>query len=222
MELNKRVVIVGNGSSSLNAKNGSFIDDSEIVIRIKSFIITGFEEYVGTRTTIWNTKWFSFLDSSYDKQVRLWLPFVDPALPIADNSLKAINDYMLQKNFSDKKIDLELHDKLLEKVGKDYVQFLSLDELQSSFKELNMDTKLVYTKGGISLMHPTTYFYSIFLALRRFKDYKIYVTGFDGFTQGYYWNAGNINKHKKTWPHFYQIENLYIKKLIYSNRITLL
>lgn len=220
--LHKRIVIVGNGSSSLNGKNGSFINESEIVIRIKSFVLEGFEEWVGSRTTIWNTKWFSFLDSNYKQKVNIWLPFINPNLNIHNTQLKTVNDYMFRKNFSDKSFNIDLHNKLMLEVGKDFVELLTLSELEDSLKELNIDSKLIYTKGGVSVFHPTTYFYSIFLSLRRFKNYEIYITGFDGFTQGYYWDVGNIKKHKKAWPHSYEIEKLYIKKLIYSKQVTLI
>lgn len=213
---NKRVVVVGNGSSSLTNKNGSFIDDSEIVIRIKSFVTNGFEEYIGNKTDIWFTKWFSFLDEP--KSINLWLPFVDPLEIIPNKNLAVINDSMFAKCFSNNKPDLELHKDLANQYN---AKMLTINELEDSFTALRAPTaKLVYTKGGLSVMHPTTYFYAIFLSLTRFKDYKIYVTGFDGFTQGYYWNPGQIKKHKKTWPHYYEQEKLYIKKLIYSNRIT--
>jgi hypothetical protein len=217
--LNKRVVIVGNGSNSLNTKNGVFIDNSEEVIRIKGFVLNGFEEYVGSKTTIWNTKWFSYLESNYREDVKLWMPFVDPRTVIENKNIDEVNQYMFLNNFSNKIADLKLHNNLLVKVGESNVEFLSIEELEESLIELKIDANLFYTKGGLNIIHPTTYFYSIFLALKRFRNYEIYITGFDGFTQGYYWNPGSIKKHDKSWPHFYEIEKLYIKKLLYSGKI---
>jgi len=63
---------------------------------------------------------------------------------------------------------------------------------------------------------------SIFLCLKRYPDYKIFVTGCDGFEKGYYWNLNETKKINKTWPHQYEKENLYIKKLIYTNKIHLI
>ena len=49
------VVIVGNGTSVLDADYGEAIDAHAIVLRFNSYIINGFERHVGTKTDIWLT-----------------------------------------------------------------------------------------------------------------------------------------------------------------------
>ena len=52
----KKVLVIGNGTSCLNDKVGMKIDSEfEVVIRLNDYVISGFEEYVGTREDIWCT-----------------------------------------------------------------------------------------------------------------------------------------------------------------------
>lgn len=50
-----RVIIVGNGTSVLDHKNGNLIDGFDVVVRMNSFRTKGFEDYTGTKTNIWFT-----------------------------------------------------------------------------------------------------------------------------------------------------------------------
>ena len=54
------IVVVGNGSSILESNLGRFIDTFDDVVRFNFFEINGFEQHVGTKTTIW------FRNSGYD------------------------------------------------------------------------------------------------------------------------------------------------------------
>ena len=70
------VVIVGNSPTSLLNKIGNKIDSFEKVIRVNKCVTSGYEEYIGKRTSIWSTtdneRWnFYTPDSIEDK--RLWL-----------------------------------------------------------------------------------------------------------------------------------------------------
>lgn len=220
----KRVVIVGNGGSSLTKKNGTFIDESEIIIRLKNFVLEGYEEYVGTKTTIWCTKWFSFLESNYQHlNVEMWLPFIDPNKPIQCSKLNKINKYLFCTNFHDNSYNVTLHNSLC--VNKNVVT-LSTEELQESLLQLNITDKLVYINNKLTIIQPTTFFNSVFLAAKRFPDHEIYLTGCDQFSQGLYWNLNywteeRIKLKNKKWPHYYPLETLYIKKLT-RDRLTLI
>ncbi len=46
-------VLVGNGPSSLEARNGDKIDAFEHVVRLNNYMIEGFEAFVGSKTTLW-------------------------------------------------------------------------------------------------------------------------------------------------------------------------
>jgi hypothetical protein len=62
----KRIVIVGNGTSLLDRKNGSLIDDFECVVRFNSYKIKGYEDHVGTKTNIWFTVNKAHIDEIQD------------------------------------------------------------------------------------------------------------------------------------------------------------
>lgn len=49
------LILVGNGTSLLDNKNGSIIDSYDTVVRFNSFKILGYELYVGEKTDIWAT-----------------------------------------------------------------------------------------------------------------------------------------------------------------------
>jgi len=219
-----KVCVVGNGGSSL-ALNGKFIDSCDVVIRIKGFSLLGYEDYVGSKTDIWCTKWFSFQentlkDTLIKENVKIWLPFIDPESYIHDAKIRTVNDYIFSNNFIKKSIDISLHQQLKTEIPTNNIQFLTEEELKFMFNCLNINSKLRYTTSGVNVMHPTTYICAIILALRRFSGCDLYITGFDGFNQGYYWDLNEEKKHRKTWPHEYQREILYIKKLIYTKRVT--
>ena len=52
---NQGIILVGNGISILNKKNGSKIDSFKNIVRFNSFKIKGYEEYTGEKTSIWVT-----------------------------------------------------------------------------------------------------------------------------------------------------------------------
>lgn len=49
------IIIVGNGTSITDHKNGNKIDAFDTVLRFNGFKINGYEEYTGTKTNIWFT-----------------------------------------------------------------------------------------------------------------------------------------------------------------------
>ena len=226
-KFNKNLIIVGNGGSSLNSKNGKFIDKCDIVIRVKSFITNGFEEFVGSKTDIWCTKWFSYLESPFKNEInfdntKLWLPILDPNTSSEDKSLSTIKEYIFKNNFRSRELEILKHNELLNEIGHNNIFLLTEKELKQIIEILQINSNVIHTKSGLNVFHPTTYLLSIFLSLKRFPDHHIHITGFDSFKKGYYWNLNENKKYTKSWPHHYNREELYIKKLIYSNLITVL
>ena len=57
------MIIVGNGTSLLNASNGSKIDAFKNVVRFNAFAIKGYENFVGTKTTH-----LYYVNHSYEKR----------------------------------------------------------------------------------------------------------------------------------------------------------
>ena len=68
--MNNKLIVVGNGSSLLDKKNGELIDSHEEVLRFNFFSTEKFEEYVGTKTTMW------FTGTNFsEKNWRITLPY---------------------------------------------------------------------------------------------------------------------------------------------------
>ncbi len=63
------VVIVGNSLNLLETKRGDVIDNCDIVVRMGSYCIDGYEEYVGTKTDIFCTIANMFCKNSPDDSV---------------------------------------------------------------------------------------------------------------------------------------------------------
>jgi hypothetical protein len=63
------ILIVGNGSTLLNQKNGAKIDTFQKVVRFNSFKIKSFEDFVGTRTTSWVTCNRCHLGEKFDEVI---------------------------------------------------------------------------------------------------------------------------------------------------------
>jgi hypothetical protein len=53
IDLNKEIIVIGNGSSVLQYKIGEIIDKFGNIIRFNDFQTKGYEKYIGSRTTIW-------------------------------------------------------------------------------------------------------------------------------------------------------------------------
>lgn len=66
----KTIVIVGNGLSALDYKAGKFIDNCDEIVRFNNYKTDGFEEYVGSKTTIWVFN--SNTDAIKDRDYRLF------------------------------------------------------------------------------------------------------------------------------------------------------
>ncbi len=50
-----KTIIIGNASTVLNKKRGKEIDQFDNVVRLNDFITKDYEEYIGSKTTIWST-----------------------------------------------------------------------------------------------------------------------------------------------------------------------
>lgn len=74
-----KVVVVGNGPSILDAKNGKLIDAFDEVIRFNDYTIEGFQDHTGQRTTLWST-FFRNPDRTV-KHPRVFLPHESTSSP---------------------------------------------------------------------------------------------------------------------------------------------
>lgn len=161
-------IIVGNASSMLNHKNGNIINKFDKVIRLNKFVISGFEEYVGTKTDIYCSKW---LNMSYNLNIvnlvaNIWLPYPKPPRWWNTNG-----------NF--KEISQEQHDKYIQEFNIKHVSYLNDDktkEMEEVFK---------------NICQPSTGLIALMMATQELPNYKLYYTGFDNFSTGWYWDVNH-------------------------------
>ena len=70
------VVVIGNSPTSLLNKMGKKIDSFEKVIRVNKCVTSGYEDYIGKRTSIWSTtdneRWDFYIPDSIEDR-RVWL-----------------------------------------------------------------------------------------------------------------------------------------------------
>lgn len=68
----EKVVLVGNGASLIDSRLGERIDAFPTIIRFNDFVIRGFEDDVGNRTTIWST-WYKGSPNQLPGLDEIWL-----------------------------------------------------------------------------------------------------------------------------------------------------
>lgn len=99
---NKKIILVGNGPSLSKSYLGNIIDNFDDVVRFNNYEISGFEEHVGNKTTIWarnNSKTVKVRDTSVFDKVLI----VSPAWNFGNtNSIKKNykNGFVIPSSFS--------------------------------------------------------------------------------------------------------------------------
>lgn len=58
------ITVIANGESALSTRCGSMINDCDIVVRMGRYITTGYESFVGTKTTIHGTARWKYTGTS--------------------------------------------------------------------------------------------------------------------------------------------------------------
>lgn len=111
------IILVGNGPSVLDKKNGEIIDSFGEVVRFNWYHIEGYEEYVGTRTDIWFTSVYTGYgfnraaekykvvyrhswewDPAEDKIYNELLKYDNPIIKVEEKEVLEIRKYMGKEN----------------------------------------------------------------------------------------------------------------------------
>lgn len=158
-----RAVLICSGESATNNKHGNAIDESEFVIRVNKFVTTGYEEYVGTKTSICCAKWHKMPPEAKIAD-EVWFPHPKP--PTMWHALGGTNEITID----DHNINLKSRG-----FSEDHVlKFLHQSDqtlLDSNFKK------------GV----PSVGIIAIQMALREIGP-PIHVIGFDFMLSGWYWD----------------------------------
>jgi hypothetical protein len=237
MNYKKQIIVVGNGSDILQHKNGCKIDSFECVVRMGSCKINGYEEYVGTKTDLYRSSW----DRMFEDSNGVLLPikngvisknflFLEPDNDVFYESITDANNTALKKIFYKQKFakhrfhellsckipERLLHDYFIKNISNLYsthnIMYMSIKQRIDAFKRLNnvlQFEKAFLPSGGIC---------TLLYVLDTYKDYSVWITGFDGFTTKYYWRSNNVYFNVHSSIH----ERLFLQQLIKKNIIKVL
>jgi hypothetical protein len=231
-----KICIVGNGASALSKHNGNFIDSCEYVVRIKNFKTKGFENFVGTKTNIFSSKWFCWFDRitndplkfEFLKDVKtLLFMFPDER---TEETKPDRNEYvnLYQKLQLKNELPYPLsgwsdHEALLEKFDLKNKQILyfsteNVKELCCDILKIDKINYLIAKKNRQTLIEPTCGIRTIFKILKQFPTSEIFLTGFDGFKTSWYWDPD----HKINISHHYLPERMYLTYLKKTKQVVFL
>jgi hypothetical protein len=182
------ILIIGNSYEILNKKLGEKIDKFNTVVRVGKYNITGFKECAGSKTDIVSTIYYNIREGDKDKKLIL------------------VNHY----NLDDKTrvvptVNLNLENVIHTHTRNDDIEI-------TDFFKTNLSHNIDLYDNNFSLG-----FRTIFLILKLFPHYKIYIYGFDFFKSGYYFNPNHNRNLGNRHPYIY--ERICVKKLVSKNKI---
>ena len=226
-----KVCVVGNGASALNNKNGKFIDTCDVVIRMKHFELDGYTDYVGSKTDIYSSRWFSWTDAFRNKPEKwkdiingvseYWFMFCDPYMSYTPDTQYVSNyiEYVFKNDVAEKNGNVSVHEKNISKfnLSIEKIKYMPYNVICELAGELNLPTDIIHDKyNNNGIIEPSAGVRTLAMALDRFEK-NIYITGFDSFlNSSWYWDPNHpVNQS----CHCYTREHLYIKKLLITNRI---
>ena len=138
-----KIVIIGNGASAIRKKNGDRINNCDKVIRMKQYVTTGFERYVGTKIDIYASKWFSWFDNfkPYSPKImshvinvdEFWFMFTNP------NHVHTEID-----RYTDKYIEFSLKNDTPEKTGDIHAHYKNIDLFNIDESKIRYMTPTIY------------------------------------------------------------------------------
>lgn len=107
LDLESKVIIVGNSPNVLKNEYGSLIDSYDIVIRINKCVTKNYEKYIGSKTDIWATthnskKWYGedYIPDNYENITQIWKRTPKTTLSSLPKYLQSIpNLQMFKSNF---------------------------------------------------------------------------------------------------------------------------
>lgn len=196
------LVIVGNGGCALRGKNGKFIDNADCVVRIGNFVTSGYEEYVGSKTDIYVSRWYKSRHRSlqfFNKIKELWIPRT------YETREKECDPLITKFNVKNK----------LSYIPKELIYSY---KARYPYKYRRVDShKSIDTILNFSL--PSCGIIAIDMTLFRFKHDTIFLTGYDNGKTSDYWNP---SKEYKLVPKMFEIQEQVLKEYVSSKKLILL
>ncbi len=182
------IIIVGNGEGILRKKNGYKIDMFDKVVRLGRYVTGGFEEYAGSKTDIISTIYWK-LDKERLKQHKVIL---NVPLNYQHNFIES-EDY-ISKEFPE---------------YRENIIYLNKFEDAENIKQMYLE--VMPTFKGIDNVNFSLGFKTFYFIRKLFPNRKIYVTGFDFFKTGWYWDPTHNRNDSNMHPYLY--ERLWYMKM---------
>lgn len=194
------VVIIGNGASALNNKHSNFVDSSDYAIRLGAFIIEGYEDYIGTKTDIYVSRWFKSKVRSkefFDNLKEVWIPRTYCTREEKYDNLVA--NYKLSSKI--KYIPEHLVFTYKARYPFRYI-------LENTARRGNKELFCCIPDSGIVAIDMAKHFY---------PTHQIFLIGFDNCKTGYYWEPDKVldNPGKD----LLELQEHYLKGLIKTNQV---
>jgi hypothetical protein len=193
--------IVGNGASALTKVNGNFIDNCDIVIRLGNFIIDGYESYIGSKTDIFVCRWFKCknkLKPFFDNIKEFWIPRTYETREKKYDNL--ILDYELSQKT--KYIPKELIFSYKVRYPIRYIK-------KNTSRRGNDELYCCIPDSGIVAIDMAKHFY---------PNHKLFITGFDNCSTGYYWDVDLVLDNPGL--DLLNLQLIYLKSLLSNGSIT--
>jgi hypothetical protein len=191
----KKIIIIGNSKKLLSIKNRDIINSFDRNIRFNGFKIIGYEKYIG-----------NIID------IVCLIPVGNGAKALLNEQSNLVTRQAKEIWFSrPKELCNNLYNTILTKFcnKKQKIVHPSLEQYNNILEKCKKIDNITKT--------PSSGFVAIEMAIELFKDYQIYITGFDQFQFGHYFNNKIVPK-----CHNIKAEKYYIEKYIKDGFLNIL
>ena len=188
----KRLVIVGNGN--IRGDHGAFIDRCDKVIRMNKFQVAGYEKKVGSKIDVYSTYpgccvknvGKASLSEDFGQIEEVWFPRPEEWCLCFPEYLSFIARYDHVPRFL---MSLDLWQSVISRMDQ--------KDLLTTRQELIR--RWVKVDSDKSQIGPSTGFCTIEMALARFEDYEVFILGFAGEKDDWYWAKNPLPSSRHPW-----------------------
>ena len=194
------VCIVGNGACALRKELGKFIDSCELVIRLGEFVTEGYEEFVGSKTDIFVSRWRKC--KSRPK-----------------NFFNDISEFWIPRTFESRE---EKYDHLITEYNVEtkikYIpsSLIFLYKARYPYRYVKNNNSRRGNKELYCCI-PDSGIVAIDMAKHFFPDSTLWITGFDNCSSGYYWDVDK--KLDLIGDDLLDLQLKYLQEMVKANKI---
>lgn len=205
-----KTIIVGNGTSVLAKTQGCFVDSHDVVIRLGSYRTEGFEEHVGSKTSIWanglsTNKIWKCLKNVTNKMIWIIEPSDHPT------ECQYIKRWQSIKYEPPHQCDKLTHSRQLKDLAKqNCVDFISNSCLEYLCASLNIENYCT----SEDFLRPSLGVCCIAKVLENHP--AVNIIGFDCMKTGWYWDPSHKHCYNK---HSSLMEKIWLEKMKTSGRV---